>query len=123
VLVDDVGEVVPERTFARADDQPANADAVRVGDRRRAVERRLQCSDLVVQVRVERELLGHDERGDEDDERAAVGGEPAREVERVLGLVPAEQRHHDRAEVLDHSTWYGTLARITPGSNRSSRLT
>jgi hypothetical protein len=123
VLGDDAGELVSERSFTRADDQAADADPVGVGDRRRVVERRLQGPDLVVEVRVERELLGHDERSDEDDARAAVGSEPAREVERVLGLVPAEQRHDDRAEMLDHSTWYGTLARITPGSNRSSRLT
>lgn len=95
MLFDDLGEVVSERTLARADDPPSDADPVRVGDRRRVVERRLQGADLVVQVSVERELLRDDERSDEDDARAAVGGEPAGQVERVLGLVPAEQRHDD----------------------------
>ena len=76
-----------------------------------------------MEVRVQRQLLGHDERSDEDDARTAVSGESAREVECVLGLVPAEQRHDDRAEMLDHSTWYGTLARITPGSKSSNRFT
>jgi hypothetical protein len=123
VVGDHAGQVVPQRAFACAYDQTADADPVGVCDRRRVVERRLQGPDLVVEVRVERELLGHDERGDEDDARAAVGGEPAREVEGMLGLVPAEQRHDDRAEMPDHKTWYGTLARITPGSKRSSRLT
>jgi hypothetical protein len=102
---DHVREVVSECTFSCANDQPADADPVRVGDRRRVIEGRLQGSDLVVEVRVERELLGHEERSDEDDARPAVGSEPACEVERVLGLFPAEQRHDDRAEMLDHRTW------------------
>jgi hypothetical protein len=122
-VVDHRGDFVSERTFSCADDPAAHADPVRVRDRSCLIERRLQRPDLVVEVRVERELLGHHERSDEDDARAAVGGEPAGEVEGVLGLVPAEQRHDDRPKTLDHSTWYGTLARITPGSNRSSRLT
>jgi hypothetical protein len=105
VLVDHAGEIVPERTFTRADDQTADADPVGVCDRRRVVERRLQGPGLVVEVRVERQLLRNDERGDEDDAGATVGGEPAREVEGMLGLVPAEQRHDDRAEMLDHRTW------------------
>jgi hypothetical protein len=48
-------------------------------------------------VRVQRQLALDDERRDEDDPRAAVRGEPAREVERVRGLLPIEQRHDDRA--------------------------
>jgi hypothetical protein len=50
-----------------------------------------------VHVRVERELLLDDERRDEDDPGAAVGREPAGEVERVLGLLLVEQRHDDAA--------------------------
>jgi hypothetical protein len=46
-------------------------------------------------VRVERQLLRHDERRHEDDMGAAVGCEPAGEVERVLGLGAAEERHDD----------------------------
>ena len=52
-------------------------------------------------MRVERQLLVDEQRRDEDDARATVGGEPAREVERVLGLRPAEQRHDDAAVATD----------------------
>jgi hypothetical protein len=97
VLVDDLGEVVSERALARADDPAPDADAVRVGDRRRVVERRLQYDELGVEVRVERQLLRNDERRDEDDLGAAVTGEAAGEVEGVLGLLTAEQRDDDAA--------------------------
>jgi len=46
-------------------------------------------------VRVQRQLSLDDERSDEDDLRAAVGGEPAGEVEGVLGLLLVEQRDDD----------------------------
>jgi hypothetical protein len=48
-------------------------------------------------VRVERQLALDDERRDEDDADAAVGGEPAGQVERVLGLGAVEQGHDDAA--------------------------
>jgi hypothetical protein len=48
------------------------------------VERRPELGEI--EVRVERQLLRHHQRRDEHDARAAVGSEPAREVERVLGL-------------------------------------
>jgi hypothetical protein len=94
-------------------------------------------------VRGERELALDDERRDEDDPRAAVGGEPAGEVERVLRLLPVEQRHDDAAvgertgrareaagAVAQHmqvgkphfSSWYGTEARTTFGSKSRRRL-
>ena len=46
---------------------------------------------------VQRQLALDDERPDEDDAGAAVGGEAAGEVERVLGLLLVEQRHDDAA--------------------------
>jgi hypothetical protein len=61
------------------------------------VERPLQCSELGIEVRVERQLLRDDERCDEDDLGAAIAGEPAGEIERVLGLLSAEQRDDDAA--------------------------
>jgi len=97
MLFDDLGEVVPERAFTRADDPPPDADPVRVGDRRRMVERRLQRAELGVEVRVQRQLLRDDERRDEDDPSTAISCKTAGEIERVLGLVPAEQRHDDAA--------------------------
>jgi hypothetical protein len=97
VFLDDAGEVVAECALARADDPTADADAVGVGDRRRVVERGLQRRELGVEVRVERQLLRHDERRDEDDPGTAVAGEAAGEVESVPRLVPAQQRHDDAA--------------------------
>ncbi len=143
MVVGDLGELATERPLARADDAPAHADAVRVGDRGRAIERRAKRDDLVVELGVERQLLLDDEGRHEDDVGAAVGGEPAGEVERVLGLGAAQERDDDAAvadrrgaageaarplayaaEVgpLHRMTWYGTLARITSGSKRRSRL-
>ncbi len=143
MIVRDLGEVAAESALARADDAPANTDAVRVGDGGRAVEGRPEPRDLLLEVRVERQLLRDDERRDEDDVRAAVGREPAREVDRVVGLGTPEERDDDApvadrrgppceaarpsvraAEIgpLHRMTWYGTLARITSGSKRRSRL-
>ena len=95
-------------------------------------------------MRIERKLLRDDERRDEYDARAAVGGEATGEIERVLGLGPAEERHDDAAitdgrsapgeapglpvecaeiRPAHHRSWYGTLARMTPGSRSRSRFT
>jgi hypothetical protein len=97
VVVRDLGELDPERALARSDDAPRDADPVRVGDRGGVVEPDAELRQLGVEVRVERQLLRDDQRRDEDDVRAAVGGETTREVERVLGLPAAEQRHDDAA--------------------------
>jgi hypothetical protein len=97
VLVDDLGEIVSERALARADDAAADADTVGVGDRRRVVERGLQCRELGLEVRVERQLLRDDERCDEDDAGAPIAGQAAGEVERMLGLGATEQRDDDTA--------------------------
>ena len=93
---------------------------------------------------IERELLRDDERRDEDDAHAAVRGEPAGEIERVIRLLASEERDDDRAvahgrgaarEALraaadgwdvrpaHQRSWNGTLARMTPGSTRRRRLT
>jgi len=97
VLVDDLGEIAPERALARADDPAADTDTVGVGDRRRMVERRLQRGELGVEVRVQRQLSRYHERRDEDHSGAAVAGETAGEIEGVLGLVSAQQRNDDAA--------------------------
>ena len=49
-----------------------------------------------VEARVERQLAVDDEWRDEHYASAPVGGKAAREVERVLRLLPLEQRHDDR---------------------------
>jgi hypothetical protein len=103
----DLGEVGSDLAVARPDDAAAHADAVRLGDRGRPVECNAKRPDLLGEVGVERQLLRHDERRDENDVRAAVGREPAGEVERVLGLGAAEKRHDDAAiaEPPHRMTW------------------
>jgi len=143
VVARDVGELASERAAPRPDDPPVGVHAVRLGDGGRVCERRAQGLRLRVEVRVERQLLRNEERRDEDDARTAVGRDPAGEVERVLRLATAEERDDDApiadrgrpprepaglpAESADvrtlHRIWYGTLARMTPGSTRRSRLT
>jgi hypothetical protein len=46
-------------------------------------------------VRVERQLPLDHERGHEDDAGAAIGREPAGEIECVFRLLAIEQRHDD----------------------------
>ena len=95
-LVRDARDLLAEQTGARADDLAPHADAVRPRDRRGRVEPVAQRAQLFVEACVERQLPLDEERRDENDPRAAVGGEPAREIERVLRLLPLEQRHDDR---------------------------
>ena len=92
-----VGELPSESALPRADHSACRGDAVRLGDRGGVVERSVEVFHLAVEVRIQRELLRDEERRDEDDPRAAVCGEPAGEVERVLGLSPPEERHDDAA--------------------------
>jgi hypothetical protein len=110
VVVGDLRQVTAESPLARTDDAPPHADAVRVGDRGRAVEPGAELGDLVVELRVERQLLLDDERRDEDDVGSAVGGEPARKIERVLRLRPAEERDDDAA-IADRRGAAGEAAR------------
>jgi hypothetical protein len=78
----------------------------------------MQVGGLAVEVRVERQLLRNDERRDEDDVGAAVGCEPAGEVERVPGLGAAEERHYD-APVADRRRPPGEpVDAVQPGSDR-----
>jgi hypothetical protein len=138
-----LGELGPERPHARPHDRAADADAVRLGDRGGRLEPPPQLRRLGAEVRIERQLSLDHERRHEHDARAAVSGEPAGEVERVLRLLALEERHDD-APVGDRpcspreparaaartpdvrpshrSSWYGTEARTTCGSNRSSRF-
>ena len=93
MVVGDLGDLLPEPAFAGPHDHAPHADAVRVGDRRCLVEVLAQLREI--EVRVERQLLLDDERRDEDDTGAAVGGEAAGKVERVLGLGEPEERDDD----------------------------
>jgi hypothetical protein len=95
VVARHLGELAAEGAVAGTDDPPGRGDAVRLGDGGRVHERSPELLDLVVEVRVERQLLRHNEWSDEDDPRAAVCGEPAGEVESVLRLGATEQRYDD----------------------------
>jgi hypothetical protein len=97
VVVRDVGEIGPDLAVARPDDAPPRADSVRLGDRGGPVERRAQLRGLLAEVRIEPQLLRHDEGSHEDDVSPAVGREAAGDVERMLGLVPPDERHDDAA--------------------------
>lgn len=91
-----LGHLASEGAGAGADDAAMGGDAVRLRDRGGLVERGAQLPCLRAEVGVQRQLLGDDERRHEDDARAAIGCEPAREVERMLRLRSAEQRDDDR---------------------------
>ena len=91
----DLGELAPEGAFAGADYPPGGGDAVGLGDGGRAPERVPELHAFVVEVGVERQLLRHHQRSDEHDARAAICGEPAGEIERVLRLGATEQRYDD----------------------------
>jgi hypothetical protein len=119
----DLGELAAEGAFAGTNGEAVGADAVGLRERGSPRERLAQRGSLGVEMCVHRQLLRDHERRDEDDVRSPVCGEPTGEVERVLGFLQPEQRHDDAAIPEHHSTWYGTLARMTPGSSSSSRLT
>lgn len=139
MVVGDLGDLLPEPAFSRSHDHAPHADAIRICDRRSLVETRAQLGDI--EVCVERKLLLDDERRHEDDTGAAVGSEPAREIEGMLCLDKAEERDDDvpvahrggaagdpaqpaagREPDPHRSRWYGTLVRMTFGSNSSMRL-
>jgi hypothetical protein len=137
------GDLLAEAPGACADHFSPDADAVRAGHRSRGIEPLFEAHELPVEVRIDRQLALQYGRRDENDSGAAIGREPASEVEGVLRLLPVEQRHHDapigdrsrpageppRAKVEDayvwklhFRSWYGTEARITFGSKSRSRL-
>jgi hypothetical protein len=91
------GHFLPEAPRARADDLAAHPDAVGAGHRGCRLEPLSNVHELPVEVCVERQLALQDGRCDEDDSGAAVGGEPAGEVDRVLRLCVVEQGDDDRA--------------------------
>lgn len=116
----DLGELPSEGAFAGADDASRRRHAVRLGDHRCVRERPAESFRLGIEVRVQGELLGNDERGDEHDPRAAVRREAAGEVERVLGLGAAEERHDD-APVPDRRRAPGEAVRL-PAERAEVRL-
>ena len=140
----DACNLLAEAAGPCANDLLPDVDAVRAGDRGRELQAFLEVPELPVEMRVQRQLALEDGGRDEDDPSTPVGREPAGEVDRVLRLLPVEQRHDDRA-VGDRArpareapnaaaqqseirqphriSWYGTEARITCGSTSSRRFT
>jgi hypothetical protein len=137
-------DVLAEAARPRPDDLAAHGDPVGARHRGRRLEPFSQLGERALEVGVQRQLALEDGRRDEHDPRAAVGRKPAGEVERVLGLLPLEQRDDDAAvgdrlrpqreaprapaelpdvRHLHRSNWYGTEARITFGSTSRSRFT
>jgi len=115
-----LGELPPEGALACADDAPRGGHAVRLGDRRGVRECAAEVFRFGVEVRVQRKLLGDDERRDEHDPRAAVRREAAGEIERMLGLGAAEERHDDAA-VPDRRRAPGEAVRL-PAERAEVRL-
>jgi hypothetical protein len=107
----DARDFLAEAPRPRPDDLPLDADAVGADDRFRRLEPLLEGGEAAVHVRVQRQLPLDDERSHEDDAGAAIGREPAGEIERVLRLVAIEQRHDD-APVPDRAR----PAREAPGA-------
>jgi hypothetical protein len=93
----DARDLLAETSGPRADDLLPHPDAIRARHRGCALDPRLQAGEPAVHMSVDRQLLLDHERGNEDDAGAAIGREPAGEVERVLGLFLVEQRHDDAA--------------------------
>jgi len=93
----DASDVLAEASGPGTHDLPPDGDAIRAGDRRCRLEPLLQPGEPAVHVCVQRQLALDDKRSGEDDASAAVGGEATGEIERVLGLLPVEQRHDDAA--------------------------
>jgi hypothetical protein len=90
-----LGEIQPEGSLAGSNDDARRRYAVRLGDRRGGSEPIAERLMLTVEVCVQRQLPRDDERRHEHDARAPVGGQSAGEIECVLGLGAAEQRHAD----------------------------
>ena len=143
-LCGDAGDFLAEASRPSADDLAAHADAVRARHRFRRLEALLQAAELSVEVRIQGQLPLEDGRSEQHDPGAAIGGEPAGQVECVFRLGRVEQRDDD-APVGDGArptretprpasqqpgvgqphrmSGYGTEARITCGSTSRSRFT
>ncbi|HEY3577077.1 MAG TPA: hypothetical protein VGK68_03655 [Gaiellaceae bacterium] len=143
-LRDHASNFFAEASRPRADYLAPDVHTVGVRNRGCGVQPLLEIRELPVEVRVDRQLALEDGRRDEDDSSTAIGRKPAGEVDRMLRLLPVEERHHDRpvgdrarpareascapvepSDVgqLHRISWYGTEARITWGSTSSRRFT
>jgi hypothetical protein len=96
-LSGDARDVLAKLPRPRADDFSPHVDAVRSRHRRRGLEPLLESAELTVEMRVEGQLALDDEGCHKHDPRPAIGGEPAGEIECVLGLLALEQRDDDAA--------------------------
>jgi len=95
MVLRDLRQLAAESALAGANDASPRGHAVGLRDRRRLVECAMKCLLLAAEMRIERQLLRHEERRHQHDAGATVGSETAGEGERVLGLGAPEQRDHD----------------------------
>ena len=130
----DARDFLAEASRPRTDDLLSHAHAVGRGHGTGGLEPLPEAHELPLEAGVERKLALENGGRDQHDSSAAVGREPAGEVDRVLGLRVGEQRDDDgavrdragppgeatRATVeevyvreLHRISWYGTEARIT----------
>jgi hypothetical protein len=86
----DAGDVLTEAPRPRADDFGLYGDAVGGRHRGRRLEPLLEAGESSVHVRIQRQLTLDHERRHQDDPSAALSGEPARKIERVLRLLAVE---------------------------------
>jgi len=97
VVARHLGDLAAEPANPGADEPASRPEAVRLRDRGGVVEPLPELADLLAEVGVQRQLPLDEQRRHQDDAGTAIGGEAAREVERVLGLLLPEQRDDDAA--------------------------
>jgi hypothetical protein len=96
-LCGDARNLYAEAPRASAGDLAPHAHAVGARHGRRGLEPLPEAGKRAVHAGVQRQLALDRERRDENDPSASVRCETAGEIERVLGLLPLEQRHDDAA--------------------------
>jgi len=98
VIARDLGNLPADPPHPGAYEPAPGPEPVGIRDRGRVIQPPAQLPRLGVEMGVERQLLRDEQRRDEDDAGAAVRRKPAGEVERVLRLLPTQQRHDDAPE-------------------------
>lgn len=106
-----------------AHDLPVRADAVTLGKRPLAAELDTEHLLLAMEMGIERQLPLDEERREQENARATIGGEPARQVQRVPGVLLVEQRddnHSGSAGQAASCSSEPTMAPAEPGSREEA---
>ena len=85
-----VGDGASELAGPCAHDLSVRADAIALGKRPLAAELDTERRFLTVEVSIERQLPVDEERRQQEDARATIGGQPAGQVQRVTGVLLVE---------------------------------